>query len=627
MIVYGDPGYEADFSVLLTWLRKRIAAATAANNTLNDSLDTLRGLLIFAGQIEQAVWDDLPALVDADASAAFLALTKHVTSELAAAFSVAATDAELLSISDIWPRITQILTGVQAMLDNSLALSSPAALDVRLRVKLPEGYAFYALYPEQYAQAAQDWAAHVAPARQASIVVVGIRSIGTGLAALVSQTLDDSGKRTFSLTARPAGHPFARHIEGGLPDTEGAQYALVVDEGPGMSGSSMSAVAQALAHAGMDAERIAFLPGHSGDPGGQGSEDVKRWWAVTPRFVTPTQDMRWNGLTLPDMLAKRTCSLLISHYRLEDARVEDFGGGLWRRAVYTSEAYWLAACTAFEMPKYRVTLPDGTRVLWKFAGLATDADGVDQAQSMYRQLRLQNETGWTPRPLGTAMGFVGVQWINAPPLTCTDTTPDILRHIGRYIAAIAAPPLAHEEHAASLTRLADMLYWNTWESLGEEHAVQTRAWSERAQNTKWLPSAPTYGDGRMAPREWVRVAHNTLMKTDSGGHDADHTIVGKQCWLWDIAGAIVEWQLKETEADVLIDAALGGLKQVEQAMLPDFFTVDILTFYRMAYAAFRAGQTHLCAQMSGYDPAEQARLWQAYSRYKEQLRQLLAPVF
>ncbi len=618
MIVYGDPGFEENLSVLLAQLRERIAAATISDDARHDLLDTLRGLLIFAGQIEQAVWDDLPALIDANTAAAFLSLTKHVTSELAFAFHAAWTDAAHSSPSNSWPRIAQILNGVQAMLDTSAVLSSPATSAARLRVTLPEGYAFYALYPEQYARAAQNWSDH-APDTQASIAVVGIRSIGTSLAALVSRTLDHKGGRTVSLTTRPTGHPFARYIQGGLPDTEGVEYALIVDEGPGMSGSSMSAVAQALAKAGMEAEHVAFLPGHSGHPGGQGSDEVKRWWAATPRFVTSSQDMRWNGLSLPDILAERTCSLLGSDYRIEDMRVEDFGGGLWRRAAYTTEAEWPAACTAFEMPKYRVTLPDGTRILWKFAGLATGADGADQAQAVYQKLRQRSQAGWTPGPLGTVMGFVAVRWIDAPPLTYADANADILRHIGRYIAAVAGPPLSHKVHVASLTRLADMLYWNTWETLGEEPAARTRMWSERAKNADWLQPAPTYGDGRMAPHKWLRLPDGTLLKTDSAGHDADHTVVGKQCWLWDIAGAVVEWQLAEAEAKTMLNAAEGNLNRDGQSV-----PSDILTFYRMAYAAFRAGQTQLCAQMSAHDPAEQARLWQAYSHYKEQLRRLLA---
>ena len=51
-------------------------------------------------------------------------------------------------------------------------------------VKRPEGYAFYALYPEAYLEAA----VALAPLG-GKVQVIGIRSIGTGLAAMVATAL------------------------------------------------------------------------------------------------------------------------------------------------------------------------------------------------------------------------------------------------------------------------------------------------------------------------------------------------------------------------------------------------------------------------------------------------------
>ena len=48
-----------------------------------------------------------------------------------------------------------------------------------------------------------------------------------------------------------------------------------------------------------------------------------------------------------------------------------------------------------------------------------------------------------------------------------------------------------------------------------------------------------------------------------------------------------------------------------------------LRFYCLAYAAFRVGQTTLCAQMIGHDPDDQARLWRARDGYRDQLARLL----
>jgi hypothetical protein len=78
----------------------------------------------------------------------------------------------------------------------------------------------------------------------------------------------------------------------------------------------------------------------------------------------------------------------------------------------------------------------------------------------------------------------------------------------------------------------------------------------------------------------------------------------------------VEWGLD--------DEAEGALLQVFYEAGGERIAEDTLTAYRMAYAAFRAGQCHLCANMSAHDPAEQARLWDAYTRYKDHLATLIS---
>jgi hypothetical protein len=99
-----------------------------------------------------------------------------------------------------------------------------------------------------------------------------------------------------------------------------------------------------------------------------------------------------------------------------------------------------------------------------------------------------------------------------------------------------------------------------------------------------------------------------LWKLDGAGHTWDHTVVGAQPLAWDVAGALVEWGPAAPAARSLLAAyrAAGG----------DPLPAATLAFYRLAYAAFRAGQCDLCAQMSGHDAAEQARLRQARDRYR-----------
>ena len=83
---------------------------------------------------------------------------------------------------------------------------------------------------------------------------------------------------------------------------------------------------------------------------------------------------------------------------------------------------------------------------------------------------------------------------------------------------------------------------------------------------------------------------------------------------WDLAGALVEWELSgDAEARLLAAFAEAGGEAGSPA---------VLRFYRLAYAAFRAGQTALCAGMTA-DHSEQERLWRAHARYRDQLRRLL----
>ena len=81
----------------------------------------------------------------------------------------------------------------------ALALS-PLPDDVR--VTTPEGYAFYAVYPEAYLKAAAEEPWTAPP------FVIGIRSIGAGLAPLVAAVSNAAGVAT----VRPTGHPFRRQL-------------------------------------------------------------------------------------------------------------------------------------------------------------------------------------------------------------------------------------------------------------------------------------------------------------------------------------------------------------------------------------------------------------------------------
>ncbi|MGX2039324.1 hypothetical protein ACWJKU_04210 [Methylocaldum sp. MU1018] len=539
---------------------------TALQYAAGEGPDARRRLLIEAGQLEQALADRLE-------NGALVERIMSVTDLAAAAF---------LGHADLGP------------FQKALAeIELPP--DLTVRVKVPEGFAFYALYPEQYAEAARRWLRDHASSGSKRAAVVGIRSIGTGLSAVVARVLAEAGWRVRRLTVRPTGHPYARRAECPSEAVRGAVFGLVVDEGPGLSGSSMAAAAQALVEAGIDRSKVFFFPGHDHGPGGAGNEDVRQWWADTPRYVVGLDEMTRNGRPLVDELAYRSGPVV---------RVDDLSGGMWRRTVYAGEDEWPATFPAFERTKYRMVRRDGSSVLWKFEGLTGGADAARD-----RMARLAKR-GWTEAPLDSAHGFAARPWIDGKPLSpqCRDVA--VLDHVGRYILDAADSALSISEQHTALERLREMLYRNTRESLGEAAAERTLRWKRSIP----LRLRPAYGDGRLGPEEWIRRTDGRLIKVDCAGHSADHTAVGRQPLVWDLAGAMVEWRLDDETARPLLNAFVdaGGEPPA----------LETLAFYRAAYAAFRLGQCAICAGAS--DPNERRRLHRAGDSYKAQLVRILS---
>jgi hypothetical protein len=587
MIVYGDAGYDESMPTLVSQLRALIGHSP-------NSLDDLRALVIASGQVEQAARDYLP----------FSAIIESIE-----AATDCAARAFLLRFREEFAYAKQVAAALEQMrsaLDSGFALP-----DVRVRVKVPEGYAFYTLFPEQYVLAAQCWS-RANNCTRADAVVLGIRSIGTSLSAIVRATLSFEGWRVHRITVRPIGHPYAREASLPRSDLKDARLALVVDEGPGRSGSSMVSAAKALVAAGMERESISFLPGHKGGPGAAASTAVREWWSTTLTYATPLQNVRWNGRTLDQELAVRTSGIAPRY--AEVLRVEDLSGGLWRVAVYADPQQWPAVCRAFERSKYRVVLSDGSAVLWKFAGTATTTGCQTAARATASRLARLAQADWTPSVLGEALGFVAQPWIDGSALTRGEAGPLMLAHMADYISAVAGEPLPPDEQRAAFERLAKMLQWNTREILGGTAAEHTRRFSEQVLAQAEPLSLRACGDGRMAPHEWVLTRPGQILKLDAEGHEFGHTIVGRQPLTWDLAGAIVEWDLNRSEARSL--TAATQLHPHEQ-------TAGLIAFHQMAYAAFRIGECQLCAGLDPDDEDEQLRLNAAVAFYTARLFKLI----
>jgi hypothetical protein len=495
LIVYGDPQFEEDASGLITRLRNH--ARGLRNRVAEPSLDDLRGMLIQAGQLEQAGWDELPRLLSGAEAREPLHLLQSATDLAAAAFYARWRETQPGALAG-----TTGVTAALAGLEGSLG-RVPALTGARLTVKVPEGFAFYALYPEQYAVSALRWHADRQGEGTRRVAVVGIRSIGTTLSAVVAEVLKAAGWQVSRQTVRPSGHPFSREVAI-EPGTLGEPaWGLVVDEGPGLSGSSLAATAEALCSAGLARSHISFLASHEAAPAGA-SEPARSWWQSGSVYATPFQALRWCGRTIPERLAARCGDFGVG--RGPAAQIEDCGGGQWRGLAYPDEGDWPAVAGPFERTKYRCTRPGAPAVLWKFAGQACLRRGEGSAvEAMREALAVRAQAGWTPAPLDTMGGFIALPWVEGAPLRRVDGDPVTLAGIGRYIREVAGSHLQPAEQETALRRLEEILYWNTWESLGEERAAQTRSWVRTAVELCGTGPIASYGDGRLAPLEWRRA--------------------------------------------------------------------------------------------------------------------------
>lgn len=72
-------------------------------------------------------------------------------------------------------------------------------------VSVPEGFAYYALHPLDYADLVARLELNVS-----SALVVGVRSIGTTISAVATAKLREFGIAASRFTVRPTGHPYER---------------------------------------------------------------------------------------------------------------------------------------------------------------------------------------------------------------------------------------------------------------------------------------------------------------------------------------------------------------------------------------------------------------------------------
>jgi hypothetical protein len=455
------------------------------------------------------------------------------------------------------------------------ALSQLATLVLpdRLTLKRPEGYAYYALQPSAYAEAA------IAIAASGPALVIGIRSIGTSASAVASAALRARACSVERLTLRPVGHPWDRTCplrDEALARVRSRDWAacLVVDEGPGLSGSTFLAVGEALEAAGVPLDRITFVTSHDVDATRLVARSAKERWRRFRTFAVP--DVTAASGTLRGAI--------------------DVSGGAWRAQVFRSPAQWPASWTSVERRKFRC--PERGTLL-KFAGLSVYGEA---ARSRAERLA---EAGFGPPVMRWRGGYLEQRWcdgrVQSRPLG--PLGPGFLEHLTRYLTfrsrAFPAP-------ACDAAALEGMARQNVAEALGLE--------LDGALSLDVV--RPVYADARLLPHEWICAEGGRWIKVDAADHGDDHHFPGPCDVAWDLAGAIVELGLRGARADALLERYRRASGDDARARLPG---------YLVAYAAERVGRASLA--LAAAAPTERARLARDERRYRECLRRFTRMFF
>jgi hypothetical protein len=466
-----------------------------------------------------------------------------------------------------------------------------------VQISLPEGYAFYALYPESYMTAAK-------ALMFGSVKIVGLRSIGTSLAAAVAGGVGADG----AVTVRPRGHPFdrrlalTRSLQHELLAARNAAFAIV-DEGPGLSGSSFGCVADFLEDRGVEPRRMHFFPSHAGDLGPEASPRHRQRWATAQRHVLAFEQLVGRSLDPRHRLERWVEDIVGSPVQ----PLLDISAGAWRKHLHGEERQWPPANPQQERRKFLLRSSAGAWLL-KFAGL-----GRYGAEKL-ALARVLADAGLTPPVADFRHGFLVERWLeDARPLDPnTHDRAQLVEHLGRYLGFRARHAPASRP-GASLDALWTMAVRNSGLALGDDATRALDRWKTQLPGlTRHLH--PIRGDNRLHTWEWLVVA-GRLIKTDALDHHSAHDLIGCQDLAWDIAGATIEFALTPDERD-----RLCAIAEQEAARL---LVPELIQFLATAYLAFQVGSYTLAAQANAHDLGERSRLRAEAGRYSDALRRTL----
>jgi hypothetical protein len=469
---------------------------------------------------------------------------------------------------------------------NAVSLLRQVDCPATVQISPPEGFCFYALHPFDFVECARNLSL---PA-SGEVLVIGIRSMGTTLSAIVrAAVVQRLGQEVLArrITVRPEGHPYDRTLN--LKDEQcktildyNRRSALffVVDEGPGLSGSSFLSVGDALTALGVSTDRIRFICSRHADPDALVAKDAAtRWRNFNSVVASPTR-------------------------HAPNSDVIPISGGHWRSRVLADAKYgstkyrdpenWPAVWGQLSPAKYLST--DGA-VVFKYEGLGRYGAAVG------KRTQIVAEAGYTVPSSVSRNGFAAYPWANGKLLSADDVSSELLRKIAEYIAFRSR---AFKVEGSESATLEEMARFNFELLVGREMNL----------NFQLAVNRPVIADARMMPHEWMRVDTGQLLKLDCAAHGDDHFLPGPVDIAWDLAGSILEWQLSDEARDFFLECYEQVSGDRPRPRLQN---------YLIAYSAFQAGYGEMAASALGVSESEERkRLIRDRDRHRRELIKLEA---
>lgn len=440
-----------------------------------------------------------------------------------------------------------------------------------VRCAHPEGFSYYGLNPLDFADLARRMHKELAP----RIAVLGIRSVGSTLGAVVSAVWRACGRSVERTTVRPEGEPYRRKTSFNKSQLawireEFARQAdfVIVDEGPGFSGSTFLSVARALLEAGVPHSSIILMGSRPFPTHAAGSELAAEWKSFRSYLID-------YGTHLPDGAGA------------------SLGGGKWRELQYSKPSYWPPCWTDQERIKH---LSRDAKSFLKFEGFGR------YGQLAQQQAGLLAEAGLSPPFLGFENGFARYAFVPGRPLRVWDLGAEMLARMAAYCAF-------RVQHLPSPGANVELLEEMMRVNVAAELTVPTLE--------SPLPSLPlerpVYPDCRMLPHEWRLTPDGLLLKTDAVGHAEGHQLPGPADIAWDLAGTIIEWELSPAASRFFLNAYERLSRDPASRRVTD---------YLLPYAAFRMAHCRMAAEaLRGQSEAK--HLYGQYACYAMKVKALL----